>query len=895
MKILLFILALLPLSLKGQLFYDFEAVTTEGWIFNNPGRWECSDDQPLSGERSLHHIYDNIESGVDIAALPVDELQASLGDVIWRFTIRHGSDPSSSNNWGLFLAADAGVDHLCPGEEVSGFVAGVNMAGYDDTLRIWKCDSGVLSPVITTGINWQTDIGSEGVASIVITRSPEGLWEIWVGIDGEDPLHAGSGECYEWFDVSLLGICYRYTSTRDRLLWLDNLSVEGVFITDSYPPVLRDAWFESGVSLVIVTDEPLSSGSLQPANFMMGDPGVHPVEVSAAGTVTRLLFSGPFENRVSHYLVIGSLCDGKGNCSGEVDTVITLSIPEWGDLVITELMPDPDPAVDLPPCEYIEIFNRSDLRFRHLQLSLTAGSGVTSVTVDRFGPGEYLLITGSNCQWDDTSGIRVTDVTFQGTLVNSGTTVILSDADGNTLHGLVYDSGWFNDKLKSEGGWSLEMKDYDYPFQDRINWSYSVSPRGGTPGMPNSVQSHNPDNVQPWPEALYALSDTALSILFSEPVNAGVTEARDWELVTAITGSPKKNSSRPYNGKKKSGGQKGRITAVSEADRLRREFILSCNPPLEPGVLFVLTIPETVSDYGGNTLERNSAGTGIASLPDWGDIVVNEILFDPLPGEAEYIEFFNNSNLVVDPAAFFVSSLNEQSGDTGKPAWLSLIHRSLMPGDYFVITTGRESVLRCFPESGRMAIYETAVLPSLPDGGGQLLLFTQSCTLVDKVRYNALMHSDILSGVTGISLEKIYPSAPSLELSSWHSAAGTSGWGTPGIINSVFIDNHGSGGEISLSSTRISPDNDGFEDILQITVETELTEVVISGTIFSDRGLPVRHLAQNLTGSGRDIFYWDGKDDSGLTVSRGLYILFFHLTGIDGKTMHFRKVCAVIR
>lgn len=895
MRILLFIFALLPLSLNGQLYYDFETGSTEGWIFNNPGRWECSADQPLSGERSLHHIYDNSESGIDIAAIPVDELKASLGDVIWRFTIRHGSDPSSSNNWGLFLAADADVDLLCPGEEVSGFLAGVNMTGYDDTLRLWKCDRGDLTPVVTISINWQADIGTEGVASVVVTRSAGGLWEMMVSIEGEDSLFSASGECTDWFEVSLLGLCYRYTSTRDKLLWLDNLSVEGVFITDSDPPLLRDAWFESSVSLMVVTDEPLSGVSLQPENYMLGDQRVHPCAVDAAGSATRLLFNDSFKNRVSHNLVIGSLCDVKGNCSGEVDTVIALSLPEWGDIVITELMPDPEPVVDLPPCEYIEIYNRSESHFRDIHLSLTAGSGVTTIPLECFSPGEYIVIPGTGCQWDDTSGIRVTDVAFQGALVNSGTSLILSDVDGNTLHGITYNSGWFNDKLKEDGGWSLEMKDYNYPFQDGVNWSYSVSPRGGTPGMINSVKSYNPDNIQPWPEALYVISDTSLSVIFSEPVETGNALPREWDLAVTTAENQKLSLPRPFFKGGKAAGGVGRITFVEEADRLRREFTLYCNPPLQPGESYILTIPDNVSDFSGNPLEWRQMGTGFASLPDPGDIVINEILFDPLPGEAEYIEFYNNSALVIDPAALFISSLNEQSGDTGKPLWLSSVHRSLMPGAYYAITTDRSSVLSSYPGSGRSTVFEIPALPSLPDGGGTLLLFSRNCNLTDKVSYNADMHSDILSGLSGISLEKIFPSAPSHATSSWHSAAGTAGWGTPGIINSVFMDHPVEAGEIILSSTRISPDNDGFEDILQITVISELPDVVIDCTIFSDRGIPLRRLAQNLTGTGRDIFYWDGKDEDGKTVERGLYILFFNLSGMDGRTSRFRKVCSVIR
>lgn len=876
MKTLLSIFALLPVILCGQVYFDFESGSLDNWIFNNPGRWECSEVEPLSGERSLHHIFDNPVSDIDIAAISIDELRADMGNVTWRFTIRHGSDPSSSNNWGLFLAADAGVENLCPGNEVSGFVVGVNMSGYDDTLRLWKISRGALSQVITTEINWQIDIGTSGMAEIVVSRQPTGDWDMDVGINGAIPTLAGKGGCPDWYTASLLGICYRYTSTRDRLLWLDNLSVDGVFETDTEPPLISDVRFESPEYLVIVTNEPLSAGSLASENFSLGAAAVHPLSVSATGSVTRLLFSEPFENKEIHNLVIISLCDLKGNCSERLDTAILLLLPEWGDLVITEFMSDPDPAVDLPPYEYVEIYNRSAFLFTELHLTLEIGSGVTSIFLDSFYPDEYLLVAGAG--WEDgiIPEIRVADIPLKGSLNNYGASILLSDSKGNTLHGLTYNTGWFNDKLKSEGGWSFEMKDYKYPFQNKENWAFSISPHGGTPGKPNSVRSSNPDNNSPWPDAIYAISDSTISLMFSEPVNAGDFPPSDWILTEAGTGRLERS-----------------ITSVTEAGNMKMEYLLTCTPQLQQGVLFNLIMP-AIADYGGNRLIRYNMGTGLTATPGWNDIVFNEILFHPLSGEAEYIEIFNSSDMVVDPSSLFLVSLNEQSGDTGKPVRLSSIHRSLMPGDYYTVTSDRESILRCYPDSYKWLIYELSGLPSLPDKGGTLLLLTSAFELVDRLVYNENMHLDILSGAAGVALERINPSAPSSESSSWHSAAGTSGWGTPGSVNSMFIADPGGGKGMRLSSSRVSPDNDGFEDIIQVTVTTDLPGVVITCIIFNEAGIPVRHLAENLTGSGNDHFYWDGTDDSGITVLRGLYIVYARLTGMNGKIQSFKKVCAVI-
>jgi hypothetical protein len=72
---------------------------------------------------------------------------------------------------------------------------------------------------------------------------------------------------------------------------------------------------------------------------------------------------------------------------------------EPGDIVITEIMADPVPAVSLPAEEYIEIFNRTEYTFdlENWRLSSEDQSGIFPSA--EINPGEYLII----CSNSDTS------------------------------------------------------------------------------------------------------------------------------------------------------------------------------------------------------------------------------------------------------------------------------------------------------------------------------------------------------------------------------------------------------------------------------------------------------------------------------------------------------------
>ncbi len=152
-----------------------------------------------------------------------------------------------------------------------------------------------------------------------------------------------------------------------------------------------------------------------------------------------------------------------------------------------------------------------------------------------------------------------------------------------------------------------------------------------------------------------------------------------------------------------------------------------------------------------------------------------------------------------------------------------------------------------------------------------------------------------LAGFEGISLEKIRTNSKSNDKSQWHSASEVSGWGTPGAPNSVISDQPGNDDIANLSSTRITPDNDGFEDFLVIDLKLKGIGNVVSVTVFDETGGFVKKVADNLLAGSEASIVWNGTADDEKLVSTGIYIILISVFDDSGKVLNWKKVCTVIR
>ena len=165
-------------------------------------------------------------------------------------------------------------------------------------------------------------------------------------------------------------------------------------------------------------------------------------------------------------------------------------------VIVTELMADPSPAVALPVCEYLELHNISGEPVQMKGWTLRCGRTEKVFPSCMLRPGGYLLVCSAEAAarlapYGDVCPLW----TSAATLSNEGGRVTLSDASGTERHALAYDLTWYRDVKKKNGGWSLERVADDPPdslallpcvLDDADAWRASADPSGGTPGAASS-------------------------------------------------------------------------------------------------------------------------------------------------------------------------------------------------------------------------------------------------------------------------------------------------------------------------------------------------------------------------------------------------------------------------
>jgi hypothetical protein len=780
---------LMPVTVFGQIMENFESGTLSGWVQSPEGHWNTDTATPVSGTGSLHHSFDNTESGSDWIGTAVINLHPDRGNTSWNFTLRHGYDPSASNNWAIFIMSDSDPASARNGPGINGFAVGVNQTGYDDTLRLWKVKNGLYSTVVNSHVNWQSSVKTTDPARIIVQRAPAGDWSLEVRRINNDLINSGTGNDAELFGIGWLLVSYRYTSTRDRLLWVDDITVAGIFSEEPAPP--------------------------------------------------------------------------------EVDPYIAEAAP--GDIIISEIMADPSPSVTLPAREYLELYNRAlePLNLKNWSLSDGITKSIFPNTV--IAPGSYMIL----CQMEDTVLFKgygkTTGMKSFPALANEGKILFIRDGKGTLIHGIEYSSGWYGDVLKSDGGWSLEIIDSDYPFFGDGNWQASESEEGGTPGRINSVSGVNRDNIFSGIENVFPDDSSTVRIRFSEPIPG---------LTMKIEGIKIEGSE---------------IETLINSDPLLRDYTAFLSQPLRKGIIYTMSAGEEITDFAGNKMDKNEFRFGLPEKAGSGDILFNEILFNPLPDEPDFIEFYNCSEKIINVSDLLLVSVNDELHDTSSVVLVSPENHCLMPRNYNVITSDKRALLRRFPSSDPDNIFKVSSLPSMPDDKGHLILFNRSLEKIDEVFYDEKMHYSLLGGNEGISLEKVTTNGNSADKTMWHSASESSGWGTPGAVNSVLIEHQGKGDKVNLSSTKITPDNDGNEDILVINFMLKGLGNVISIEIFDETGRFVKRLTDNLFAGPEVSIVWNGTDEDENLVGTGIYILLITVFDDTGKSERWKRVCTVIR
>jgi hypothetical protein len=765
----------------------------------------------------------------------------------WKLWTRQSFAPSSSNYGRIYLTSSSADLSSNP----DGFYLQLGEAGSLDAVRLFKCVSGTHTELLAGP---SAQIAASFSIGIRVVRSAGGDWTLSIdGTGGTAYVSAGTVNDAAPLLGTHFGFLNVFTISNASGFYYDDIYV-GDEIFDTDPPVLMSATAISATAVDVLFNEALDQVTAETTGNYTLSPALGISSAVLDGTnpaLVHLTLAATLSNGQLYDLNTINQEDLSANVSGSQTAqffYLVAETPEAGDVIINEFMCDPEPPVALPNVEFVEVYNKSNKIFNLTSWKLADASSSGTIQGGWLMPGEYRVLTATANV--DSFAVAQAVSSFPS-LNNSGDAIVLRSDLGIVIDSINYTDDWYNDPLKEDGGYSIERINPNDPCTDITDWRASISSTGGTPGAVNSVLDLTADTGLPSFVQLIASAPNYLEIEFSEGMDS-------LSLMNAVF-------------------------SFQPSLTIQNQYVLSAFPTssvlqfvedLQPSQVYTIEM-ENVADCWLNSTTL----LGQFALPDVievGDLIINEILSDPVTGGSDYVELYNNSSKLLDMKDLIVA--NYDDGTIGNQKNIPT-HFLLYPDSYVVLTEDSVQLKQQYAAAipGR---YIEMDLPSWNNDSGTVYILN-NLTLLDKVSYTDDWHFRLLDNLDGKSLERIDPNGASDSKENWHTAAESIGFGTPGRVNSQFYPVL-SNGTFSFTSETVSPDNDGFEDVLQINYEMNDAGYLGTFTIFDDRGRQIATVFKSELLGVTGTFKWDGVREDGTKATIGTYVGVFEAFDISG-------------
>ncbi|WP_346858612.1 lamin tail domain-containing protein [uncultured Draconibacterium sp.] len=269
-----------------------------------------------------------------------------------------------------------------------------------------------------------------------------------------------------------------------------------------------------------------------------------------------------------------------------------------------------------------------------------------------------------------------------------------------------------------------------------------------------------------------------------------------------------------------------------------------------------------------------------------GDVLLNEVLFNPVPDGEDYIEIYNNSEKQIPLNKLYLAS-RDANFELTQVYPLSNEKRVIEPESYLALTRDTNGVFPWFTIEYPACFLQMDKFPSFNNDEDYVVLLNNNMEIVDEFYYNEKMHLPLLFDREGISLERISFSENTNEQSNWHSASTESGYGTPGYKNSQF-ENETNKVQVTFEPEAFSPNNDGYNDIYTINFKLDQPGYLANIWIFDSSGRMVMQLCKNNILGTSDQIKWNGEDKNGQRQQLGAYIVLVEVFNPKGYVKQFK-------
>lgn len=523
---------------------------------------------------------------------------------------------------------------------------------------------------------------------------------------------------------------------------------------DTQAPSITGVSVTGNNTLQVCFNEPLdSTAATIAANYNVPGIGV----ASAAAVVSpdflcvNLTLPGTINTGTLYTLIATDVQDCIGNMGSDSIDFLISGPASPGDVIINEIYHLPLATnTNLPNSEYVELFNRSNSIYDLAGWTFADRGSPKTLTNYTLQPGEYVVL----CHIDSVglfTGIPVLGVASFPNLNASDDDLGIRDATGQLIDSVQYTLADYQDPIKEDGGWSLELINPEDTCSQFNRWIASNSANGGTPGLQNSVYDITPDNTPPQLVGITVISSNFIEVCFNETMSpAFLLDLSNYSIDNGMS-----------------------VLAANPGGTGLSCVTLILSMPIDTGTIYTLTMD--VSDCIGNL--ATVSGTfvqGGGSVPY--QVVINEIFADESPivalPESEFVELFNNGPTAVDLSGWTFTD--------GTASVATLPNYTLLPDSFVILCANADQA--------DYAVYGDALglssFPSLNQSGDNLELYDATNTLIDFAYYEDSWYANDDKDDGGWSIERIDPEFACLNAGNWRASEDPSG-GTPGRENSI--------------------------------------------------------------------------------------------------------------
>ena len=824
------------------------------------------------GSQEKFIINDNLQlqlqdNGEGQATLSTANIMAN--NLEWRLWIKLSFSPSTNNNARVYLMADESDLSA----NLNGYFLQMGESGSDDAIELFRQNG---SEIVSICRGTEALISSSFELGLKIIRDENNQWTIFADLSG--------GENYQFqaqaidghiINTEYFGFYCKYTSSNSTKFYFDNIYV-GDIIIDSNPPELISIETPNDSSINLTFNEVLEQSSAENINNYTVDNGFsNPIKAelnSSDATKVELVFSNKFNSGQQLSLIIKNIEDIYGNSIISHQSSFLYYKAIAYDILINELMIDPSPPLDLPEYEYLELFNPLEHQVSLNNWKLIIGSSEKIIENKSIGGESYLILAKENAELSlDGYGDFYGFSSFS--LTNSSQDIKLISNDGILISSISYTDEWYNDVDKQEGGWSIEQINTDNICSGAENWRASIDVKGGSPGELNSVTS----DLKLFPELskFEMLDAKKIQLVFNQSMDSVSMTNQSHFVVN---------------------NQVGEAISIHFSGQKPQSNILSFTNDFEVGKTYEMMISrQVVNCYGEAMIKDTSIILGIPEDPNYMDLIINEVLFNPLGDGVDFVEIFNPSFKVIDLGKINISSVKMSPPNPADTTTYSISYEQylLVPGAYICLSSSPNTVKDQYFTNNKNAFLKVKPFPPLNNDKGKVMLTSKSGVLLDEFSYNENMHYPLLEYFDGVSLERASFFQESNESTNWHSASENVGFATPAYQNSQFIGDIEIDESIVIEPEIFSPDNDGYNDLLSINYKFDQPGFMMTIDIYNSNGYPIRKLVNNMYLGTAGSVRWDGIKDDNTKASIGIYVIYIQVFDLDGNIKHFKKTAVL--